>query len=111
MMIENIIAEVRRLAEEFPDNVYVSDNGPYCYYDDGRCTNGSIGCIFGQAIRNLGLDWDLSDNVGILKVFIRNGIPMYRGHLWCRVLQVCQDNGSTWKQAVTRADEEVCVGN
>lgn len=106
---KQLIFEVRRLAVVSPDNRYVTNHATEaCYYDKGVCTDGSIGCIFGQAIRNLGLDWDLSDNVGIITLLQRNNVTaLCRETTWCSLLQFEQDFGLSWAEALAITDREV----
>lgn len=52
----NLIEEVLRLADEHPDAVYKSPGGrTVCFYTLGEAA-GQSGCIFGQALRNTGVD-------------------------------------------------------
>lgn len=104
--------EIRRLATEAPDNVYISpDEGP-CYYNKGICTDGTIGCIFGQAFRNLGISLPLEDDddgrlpiVCLLKRLAIN--PSGRDSYFAAVIQNAQDNCCPWGEAVSRADRWV----
>jgi len=45
-----LLAEVVRLATQYPNAIYTSFS---CKYGSGRCTNGQVGCILGQAARNV----------------------------------------------------------
>ena len=56
--IQELAIEVRRLAVENPENIYNMDGTfktNYSYFT-GICTNGSLGCIVGQAARNIEYD-------------------------------------------------------
>ena len=50
-----LIKAVKELVKESPDNTYDSSGGQ-CYYAKGHCKNGSVGCLFGQALRKIGKD-------------------------------------------------------
>lgn len=48
-MKTGIIKAIQALVAKSPDNVYDGGDGN-CYYARGVCTDGSIGCIIGQAL-------------------------------------------------------------
>lgn len=51
------------LVEESPDNTYPPHyHGMVggCYYSQGQCSNGSVGCLIGQALLRAGYTGDLS---------------------------------------------------
>lgn len=100
---EQIIAEVRRLAAERPDFVYVSPEfSDQCLYMHGE---NEPGCIFGHALFNLGVD--TSDTYGpIGEVLTMQGIAAtVRQRDWMRDVQYRQDHRLTWGQAIRDADE------
>ncbi len=111
-----VIDEVRKLAKESPGNIYKGlpsafmSSGFACYYSTGENENGSVGCIFGQALKNLGLViTDNNDQVRITNLLVILGIS----HLnefeldWCRTVQSRQDSGTEWGHAVSEADNLV----
>lgn len=111
--LENLIGEVRKLAQENPDNAYKCKDGRYvmCYYSKKTCTNGSIGCIFGQAMKRLGLDDNIlatMENNTIMEI-----IPKYypehnrRLAIWCREVQSAQDFGWIWSKCIEAADDYI----
>lgn len=57
LTFQRIEAEIRRFAEERPNTVYVGlkdlemgTAGYTCFYDQGECSDGTVGCIVGQGI-------------------------------------------------------------
>lgn len=111
--IGQVIGEVRRLAKEAPDNKYERVDGvdidgnvynKACFYDKGDCSDGTVGCIFGQAFTRLGLS--VKGNMHIRSLLFSIGIESNsEEQVWCGHVQVTQDKGSTWREAVDSADE------
>ncbi len=103
--VSEIIREVKRLAAESPDNVY-NPNGAGCSYTLGDNTNGSRGCIVGQALKALGVDL-AALREGIIEVCL-NRIPhesdVDNGILWLAGVQGCQDSRNPWGEAVLNND-------
>lgn len=114
--ITKLIAEVRRLAAQYPDYIYWKPTGlRYCSYVSGKVENlsGDIcpnqGCIFGQALRNLYPDFDFTEieqKKGIGEFLDEQGLPPHEpDHIWCVDVQCNQDFGMTWRKSVNEADE------
>lgn len=99
-----LIAQIRELAKKAPNNLYIKPDEKYntCCYDRGTCTDGSIGCIFGQALRALGLE--LKGAATISSVLSDNQIPCSESEKhWCATVQRLQDQGKTWSEALRLA--------
>lgn len=101
-------AELRRLATERPDFVYKNENvSGTCRYNgpavdgDKVVGNECTGCIFGQALQNLGWDdpTELSRIIGIIQL-IGDKTGISSPDRWQRV-QASQDCGATWSNAVS----------
>lgn len=111
VQIADLISEVRKLVSEHPDNIYrglgSDPNHNNCSYSSGTCTDGSCGCIFGQAFKRLGVDvMQLDDTRSIYAVINDNDIPCAKeDKSWCGVVQSNQDAGDTWGKAVEKADK------
>lgn len=112
MKVEDLIATVRKLITETPDNVYKPDNTVgRCFYNSGECKNGSHGCVFGQAFRLLGEEVeDVSGgdprDTGIVSIFWRMRIYFTPQQAdWCHTVQSCQDNRQSWSKALEIADK------
>lgn len=120
--LEQLRAEVIRLATEHPDAVYYPPNfnpecsrvQQVCYYLSGQC-NGSIGCIMGQAILNLdpkkreflhACDTDPKGIPKSISWILRelNLTATMREEDWFTKVQSWQDHGKTWKEAVENAN-------
>lgn len=119
--VEQVIGKVRELAEEYPNAVYQQVNCGGCCYTIGNVKDGpGCGCIFGQAIKALGGElhetYNNIDCKYILKGFTdipRAGYLLYEKfnlklsisqESWCNKVQMMQDDGKTWSQAVAYAD-------
>lgn len=122
--MSDIIAEVRKIAKERPD-VYYNPDG-MCKYSSGECSDGSIGCIFGQAFTNLGIDAKKFDKYPVPHHTSINGSTTYVPSIdhilrnefnckevleleWCGTVQNGQDGGLSWKEAVLEADRELGI--
>lgn len=112
--IEQIISEVRRLAKQWPDNIYKkpSTDGTFqgmCSYDKGACEpSGEIGCIFGQAFRNLGMELTGSHSIDEV---LTNQLDIEASHPlmnWCKLAQSQQDDERPWEECIEFADS--CSG-
>ena len=106
--IDKLIAAIRELAAESPDNIYDRGQSHACSYVVGECSNGTQGCIVGQALRRLGLETpDLPTHVDIyLSLIFDCGVAGGDTRLlWVSVVQSEQDSGNTWAYAVKSADE------
>lgn len=100
---DDVLAEVRKLASEYPDATY---SGP-CSYVVGYAGPGR-GCLIGQALRRLGFTKEQLDNVddGPASYALRRlNIPTYVFDSWKSVrildqIQIYQDDGTPWGEAV-----------
>lgn len=112
--------EIRRLAKENPDNIYYRDSD-LCYYTRGNCLNGSVGCIVGQALMNLGVPKGLlakedqdDETIGAASLLHRLAVkPSGRQNFsdWLVFVQMEQDFGGKWGQAVASADREAGINH
>lgn len=113
MVIDKLIAVVRNIAYERPDTTYgksieFKDCPGLCMYNKGECSDGTIGCIFGQALAAIGPYYPPTDlqNMGISDVLDHYGIDYADDQLdWCEKVQEGQDKGRAWEAAVAEADE------
>lgn len=112
--LRQLVDEVTKLATDCPDNKYISDEYP-CMYNSGMCTNGSIGCIFGQACKNLGLKplegAGISSNI---RKWEGNSsiIDCYEPEIsWCNIVQKKQDTNWSWSAALAAANERYPIVN
>lgn len=108
---DRLFGVVRRKINESPNVVYNRpEGGIMCQYDSGVCSDGSVGCIWGQAFRELGLVDDLHLNQSLVTYFDLHDIPVDRLSLaWAAAVQAGQDRGLSWGQAGDLA--EVFVNN
>lgn len=118
-----VIAEVRKIAAEQPDfnysefygksNSFTGEKTATCvYFDDDCLAEDSTGkCIVGKALENLGVDSAIFTNDFNLNnsiVSVLDGIIEFESEndrYWLREVQLKQDDGSTWGDAVEAADE------
>lgn len=123
-MSENkIVAEVRKLAEERPDHVYVSEVFGQCSYvgaEIGR-PNESGGCIIGQALIRTGVSetelaewetgahraWGPDSTVDMMQLDHPGwlGEPSEADMDWLLAVQGKQDRGDSWADAVRLTDQ------
>lgn len=110
--IEQVIAEVKRLAAEYPKARY---RGPAdsicCHYSKGTTTEGPnvLGCIFGVAFSALGIAIPAeSDNEDIGSLLVELGLaePESDPLRWCAKVQHCQDEGWEWGHCVEVANND-----
>jgi hypothetical protein len=119
-LIDNLVGKVRELASARPDNVYragpsgQSSPPTKCTYLGGTCTDGTVGCLVGQALLAIGYTAEQLqpvDQLGIEEA-IEKMLPCeltddeYDKVRWLESAQNAQDNGSPWKEAVRIADAE-----
>lgn len=105
---EQIKQEVIRLGTEYPQAKYIRPTGKSfgpCYYDEGKVINGpegERGCIFGQALRNLGMKENLNKLMGIRELLSIMNIPC-SDELASRftACQYIQDQNCTWGNAIS----------
>ena len=107
---QDIINEVRRLAADNPDYIYVSPGGSEysscVYIHDGK---GS--CIVGRALVNNGFDPEkVSQHEGLTadEMLVALGIKEETDfeQVWLDRVQTLQDSGTPWADAVEEADLE-----
>lgn len=114
----SICIEVKRLATKYPAAIYRGStvySGEQCLYDSGEVENGPpgvYGCIFGQAMQNLGLLHKVPSEK--MNYSVRNEIfPHFDWINWALVLQNYQDIPSsprrTWGEALEEANA-YCMG-
>lgn len=105
----DIVSEIRRLAAKSPGNKYHRTMA-VCLYSKGSCSDGSCGCIIGQALSALGHDTtllDKGDHAPAANEAVKHFIPDCRELVldWCCIVQAQQDCGEAWGTAVLKADE------
>lgn len=110
--LPRLIRTVIRFATERPDNVYinVSGNNDSCSYLHGTCTDGTCGCIFGQALieqgYNVDPEFDASDFNAITQLLTNEGHKLSKHkERWLLAFQRKQDaGGNTWAAALREAN-------
>ncbi len=112
---KQLIAKTRQFAEDNPNNLYEHD---ICNYATGECSNGAIGCIFGQVLHALGVPklqlqkFDSNQEEGGITIesLIDKCPDLFNpvseaNKKWLLIVQGAQDRGCTWATAVREADE------
>lgn len=62
MNVQDVFNKVKQLVTDHPNNVYVRPEGQgSCLYSSGNCTEYGVGCLIGQAIKELDPEFDLSE--------------------------------------------------
>lgn len=109
---QDLIDEVRKIAEEMPDFVYTTDDVSGCSYF-GREVGDPTGqcCIMGQAFKNLNVDTSKINETPVLTVgelIWGQVIPVTSLNEsqveWLDHVQALQDEGSSWGEAVSIVD-------
>ena len=107
--ISQVEQKIREFAALAPDFVYTPDEtatrpSQYCKYEPDE--NNPCGCIVGAAARELGVILDHSTaSAGI--ALRRAGVDdASSGISWVRTVQMRQDQGATWADAVRYADRQ-----
>lgn len=118
-----LIQEVRKIAEERPGFIYSDQpNGTHflCSYF-GRAIGDEAGgpCIVGQALKNLEVPMEgllevenAGEDSDISTVLDRGYVDIeYTGSeaMWLAKVQMKQDDGNSWAQAVEEADKWVAL--
>lgn len=116
MDIDKLISAVRGLALKSPNNVYVRPAGALCCSNvKGTCTDGSVGCIIGQAIRIVDPTFEFINDLEECSIrsnnkpdsLLSNKLGFDHGSdklMWLKCVQRRQDKGDTWCEAVKYAD-------
>lgn len=121
--IHDLAIAVRRLAYKYPDFVYSSGEGndrgyvPRCSFNHGSCDKypDRVGCIVGQAVRELGgrvhddnnfagISAAIAQIPGCLPVDYDKDVTAVAIKQWLETVQSNQDAGQSWQQAVMNAD-------
>ncbi len=106
--IDQLIQEVKTLAQEQPNFVYQSIPLKGCYYTKFGASSGN-GCLFGQAILRLQPEllpmleaWDAREHgaTGIQHLLKELGIDWSPRVAWCCLVQGAQDRECPWGKAV-----------
>ena len=105
LTVEQVNTELRRLAKETPNFIYNPSGNGFCHYTKGHKDGPECnGCIFGQALQNLGVP---------KTEFPTQQTPIY--NLWQNLtgtkppeswsdVQSAQDKGGTWGEAIKELD-------
>ena len=119
-VIEDLVSKVRELAVARPETIYQpSPTGQAtptirCSYLAGTCSDGTVGCLLGQALVAVGYTAEQLRAVDLLGIeeAIEKLLPCeltdeeYRRVRWLESVQNAQDNGHPWGEAIRIADEE-----
>ena len=115
---------ITKYGRERADVVYSPKEGDDCLLLKGTCTDGSVGCIWGQAAKELGMPDDvlkliddenkdaekMLDLLENRELLVRDpGMSAYDRNdfqYWANVVQSNQDQGDTWGEAITKATEQ-----
>jgi len=108
-----LVEKVRELVDAHPDNVYTRPKSSKwgnsgCSNTAGVCTDGSEGCLIGQALKALGFPVEDFENNGVWSLYNHKHLEPFNvgqreGEWLCRA-QARQDGGNTWGEAVKNAD-------
>lgn len=104
MNIDILIKNIREAASQRGENIYSSPSSETssCYYGKGTCTDGTVGCIFGQVWPEL----KAYEEESIFSILDSMNIGTSIQKSWCSEVQSNQDKGLSWREAVERADQK-----
>ncbi len=104
---QELISKTREIASANPDFVYYSDEYKghrACRYTE---KNGEPGCIFGHALKEMGIDIPFESEVNIQGIW-NLGIPFTSAQEnWACYVQDHQDLGLSWLIAVIYSDKSL----
>lgn len=110
---EQLKNEVIRIIEENPNNSYKPELSDVwvcrCRYTSGTCSDGSCGCLFGQALLAVGITLEQlryfdSLDLTITRVLIKLEIIFSQSEKdWLGAIQYTQDQGRSWKSCLRYA--------
>jgi hypothetical protein len=110
-----LVAKVREIATARPNTVYLHRS---CEYAEGECSDGTTGCLLGQALLALGYtvrelrridELTVSSVDAALKKLLKTDELPINTLRWLRHVQVAQDTEVAWGEAVEAADQEVSL--
>jgi hypothetical protein len=122
--LRDLVNEVVKLTKERPDVIYEGVNDPgesaQCSNIRGDCSDGTKGCIVGQAFFNLGFlpeDLEFKEDDDTIKDYNDSSVNeigeaffdmSYAGAeedlRWLAIVQDNQDGGDTWGEAAEKAN-------
>ena len=119
-VIGNLFDKVRELAAARPETVYrpwpTGQSSPMtrCSYLSGACSDGTVGCLLGQALLAIGFTAERLQPVDLLAIVevIEKLLPIELSKedrqrvRWLESVQNAQDNGCPWREAIDIADRE-----
>ena len=107
LTVATVLATVKRIATDRPNVTYRTfGDGRRCFYNHGQCSDMSVGCIFGQAFRELGIDVVGCEGDNIADVVSQKQIAGSADDLqMCSDIQNAQDMGHSWGEALKTAEE------
>lgn len=112
--LDDVKSKIRELAAAAPTNYYsqvVTTSGERaCMYTQGECSNGTVGCIVGQALCALGfrkqceeIDAKGGDTAEVMLQACGLKVTA-KDYYWFFKVQVYQDMGFMWSDAIVVAD-------
>ena len=108
--VKKFAAAIREMAQKFTEVKYLGYGGEDCdcFYDSGNCSNGSVGCLLGQAAKQFGLELIGSNPIGFIfkdEFYFERDDPA--GEWWAKSVQKWQDFSNPWGVCVKLADHEL----
>lgn len=112
---QDLIAEVRRVAEADPEYVYFHDDPTQkqfgCSYNaDSSGNRSGRPCLIGQALRNLGIIVEEEHETETIRYLLNECeidvvVSDPEDVRWLDLVQTAQDGGNTWGSAVAYASD------
>ena len=112
--MKTLVKTVRDIVRERPDVRYQAQRA--CSYIAGNCTDGSVGCLIGQALVKLGVTFDADETTKRISTLVQpfcddstDELRKYNNaaNTWLAHVQSAQDHKEVWIDCVTYADADV----
>lgn len=109
--IKTLVKTVREIVRKRPDVIYEAKHT--CSYIAGNCTDGSVGCLIGQALVKLGVTFDADETTKRISTLVQpfrddstDEAKKYNdvARDWLQHVQCAQDRKEAWIDCITYAD-------
>lgn len=109
MRWQDIVRKAYAMCIANSENVYYREEPTKCHYTRGKCSNGTVGCVFGQILPHDEFDLkeiDAAQKDNSISSVLKccTDIP-FSVRAWCNSIQHKQDQGRTWGEALCYAED------
>lgn len=110
--LSELVKTVKAIIQSRPDVIYstiLEDGLGACYYSKGKCSDGTLGCVFGQAFQAMGFKIPSANDSDSINSIIENfavGVTQRQQDM-CEGIQDWQDKENTWKTSLDMANKQL----